>query len=204
MSRLAFVTGGTGFVGAHLVAELLARGWRVVALVRDPAAAAAIGSAGAEVRPGDITDPGSLARAMPRSPDAVFHVAASTSVWSRRNAEQTLVNVEGTRNVLEAAMGAGTRRFVYTSSFIVWGFVDGVLDEDRPWQPGDGWINYIRTKRQAETLVKDAVAGQGLDAVICNPAHILGPGDRHNWSRVIRLVDQGRLPGVRGLILWRK
>lgn len=196
MSRRAFVTGASGFVGAHLVRELVGAGWSVTALVRESSPREDIEGLGLDLRDGDITDPGSLAAAMPPAPDCVFHVAASTNIWSRRNAEQTRINVDGTRHVLDAAVAAGAGRLVHTSSFIVWGFHDTLLTEDSEWIEADGWINYIRSKRLAEQAVKAAVSDGRLDAVICNPAHILGPGDRHNWSRMIRLVDAGKLPGV--------
>ena len=196
MSRSAFVTGAAGFVGLNLVRELLAQGWRVTAMLRDSSPREDLSGLDLELRAGDITDSASLAAAMPRGVDCVFHVAASTNTWSRHNAQQTLVNVDGTRNVVEAAIASGAARLVHTSSFSVWGFQDGVLDETRPWRERDGWINYIRSKRLGEQIVKQAAREGRIDAKICNPAHILGPGDRRNWARVIRLVDAGTLPGV--------
>lgn len=196
MSRSAFVTGGTGFVGAHLLRQLVDAGWQVTALARPTASRADTAGLDIDWRSGDITEADSLASAVPRGVDAVFHVAASTNIWSRRNAEQARINVQGTENVLKAARDAGAGRLVHTSSFIVWGFQDNVLTEDTAWAPDGEWINYIRTKRAAETAVKQAVKRGDIEAVICNPAHILGPGDRHNWSRMIRLVDTGKLPGV--------
>lgn len=196
MSRRAFVTGGTGFVGAHLIRELCRDGWTVTALARPTASRAASGQLDIDWREGDITDPASVKAAIPPGTAGVFHVAASTNIWSRRNDMQTRINVEGTRNVLEAAVAANVERFIHTSSFIVWGFCEGELNEETPHSSKGGWINYIRTKRAAEQLVKDAAEAGRVDAVVCNPAHILGPGDRHNWSRMIRLVNTGSLPGV--------
>jgi len=196
MSRSAFVTGAAGFVGLSLVRELLAQGWRVTALLRESSTREDLAGLDIELRAGDITDPASLATAVPRGVDCVFHVAASTNTWSRHNALQTRVNVDGTRNVVEAAIAAGAARLVHTSSFSVWGFQDGLLDETRPWRERDGWINYIRSKRLGEQIVKRAAQEGRINATLCNPAHILGPGDRRNWARMIRLVDAGTLPGV--------
>ncbi len=198
MSRHAFLTGGTGFVGSHLARLLFDDGWTVAALVRDSddANAVKLADQGARLVGGDVTDPASLRTALAVPTDAVFHVAADTSVWSRNDDRQVAVNVGGTRNVVDAAVTAGVARLVHTSSFSAWGFVDGVLDENTPRSDRGTWINYIRTKRAAEDIVLEAVKRGRLDAVICNPAHILGPGDRHNWSRVIRMVADGSLPGV--------
>lgn len=196
MSRTAFVTGGTGFLGRHVVGRLLDQGWRVTVLARDPRTAADLGNRGAVVHQGDVTDPASLARGVPAGVDCVFHLAADTSIWSRRRQAQDRVNVDGTRHVVRAALEAGAARLVHTSSFTVWGFVDGVLTEETEPVARDGWINYIRSKRAGEAVVRAAVDRDGLDAVICNPAHILGPGDRRSWARMILMVDRGTLPGV--------
>lgn len=196
MTQTAFLTGATGFVGSHLARQLVAAGWDVTALVRQTASLEDIQDLDLRLCHGDVTDHDSVRAAMPEGVDAVFHVAASTNIWSRHNAQQTAVNVGGTDHVVRAAIERGAGRFVHTSSFIVWGFHEGTIDEETPWTPGDEWINYLRTKRLAERRVRQAVEAGELDAVICNPAHILGPGDRHNWSRMIRLVDQGKLPGV--------
>ncbi|MEM1410739.1 MAG: SDR family oxidoreductase [Pseudomonadota bacterium] len=197
MTQTAFVTGATGFVGAQLARQLAESGWRVIILVRPTSSLQDLQGLELDVRQGDVVDSGSVHAAMPEQVDAVFHVAASTSIWSRERALQERINVEGTQNVLRAAKTRGARRLVHTSSFVVWGFQDHTVDETTPWTgSGDEWINYLRTKRRAEEHVKAAVADEGLDAVICNPAHILGPGDRHNWSRMIRLVQDQKLPGV--------
>jgi len=196
MSLTAFVTGGTGFVGMNLVRELSRQGWRATLLVREQSPTAVLEGLDIELCRGDLVDAESVAAAMPRNVDCVYHVAASTNVWSGRNEEQTRTNVAGTANVIDAAVRAGARRLVYTSTFVVWGFHAGVIDERSEPIARDGWINYIRTKRLAERQVKDAAAAGRLDATICNPAHVLGPGDRHNWARLILMIARGRLPGA--------
>lgn len=196
MSLTAFVTGATGFVGSNLVRELDRQGWKITAIVRPAAALQDIEGIGLETRPGDIVDAASLRDAMPRGVDAVFHVAASTNVWAENNDEQDRVNIDGTRNTVEAAIGAGARRFILTSSFATWGFQEGLITENSPRSRNSDWINYVRTKRIAEDLVKEAVHAGRLDTVILNPAHILGPGDRHNWSRMVCMVANGTLPAV--------
>ena len=196
MSRTAFVTGASGFVGSHLARELHGQGWRVHLLARPSSSLDGVEDVPCEKHLGDVTDAASVQAAIPRGVDGVFHVAASTNFWSRRNAEQTRINIDGTRNVLEAAIDAGAGRFVHTSSFVSWGFTDTTIDEDSPRTDASDWINYVRTKHRSEQLVLDAAAAGRIDAVVLNPANVLGPGDRHNWSRLFRLVQERGLPGA--------
>lgn len=191
----AFVTGATGFVGHNLAVELRAAGWDVVALVRRDADSRHLDALGVTKRDGTVTDAQSVLVAMPEGVDAVFHVAGSTSLWKRGDAQQTLVNVGGTANVVRAAIARRVRRFVQTSSVGAYGHHHTRIDESTPSNAESSWINYIRTKRAAELEVLRGVA-EGLDAVIVNPPHIVGPYDRRNWSRLFRLVRDGKLPGI--------
>ena len=85
---------------------------------------------------GDLTDPAGLTRVLPPAVDAVFHVAADTSVWARNDHRQTRINVDGTRHVVEAALARGARRFVHTSTWNVYGLEQGAISERSP-QLGD-------------------------------------------------------------------
>ena len=194
-SKKAFVTGATGFLGLNLIEELCSADYRVTALHRSTSDLRFLARLGASCVIGSITDKPALEDAMEEGPDCVFHVAANTSVWSRNNDVQTRENVEGTRNVLSVALAKGARRFVYTSSCTVFGLGEGPFDEGSPLLGRSSSVNYIRTKSLADDLVREA-AGQGLPAVVMRPAHILGRYDRKNWATMIRLVAQGRLPGI--------
>ena len=83
---------------------------------------------------------------MPEAVDAVFHVAADTSVWSRHDDRQTRINVGGTRNMVETALARGARRFVHTSTWNVYGLEQGAISEDSPQLGATSWINYNRSK----------------------------------------------------------
>lgn len=195
MPRTAFVTGATGFVGLNLIEELTARDWHVIALHRPGSDTGYLQRFPVERTAADVTDPGSLTRAMPANVDAVFHVAGDTSLWSRRNALQDRVNIEGTRNVVEAALRAQARRLVYTSSISAWGLQRGRIHEGLAQAGGASWINYQRSKYLGEQEVRRGIA-RGLDAVIVNPASIFGPYDTGSWAQLIRLVHNGKLPGA--------
>lgn len=193
--RTAFVTGANGFLGLNLVEALLAQQWKVLALHRAGSDIAYLRKLAAERVVGDINDRDSLMRVLPKGADAVFHVAGDLNLWSRMNAAQDRVNIEGTRQVAGAALAAGAKRFVHTSTISVYGLQPGRIDETAEKQGRDSWINYQRSKFLAEEEVRKAIA-RGLDAVIVNPASILGRYDRTGWARIIRLVHERRLPGV--------
>lgn len=191
----AFVTGATGFVGLNLVEQLLALGWRVLAMHRAGSDVKYLQRMPAERVPGDVTDGDSIRRAMPQGVDAVFHVAGDTNLWSRRNAAQDCVNIEGTRNVVEAALERRARRFLHTSSISAYGLQRGRLDERTEQRGKFSSVNYNRSKHLAEEAVRAGLA-RGLDAVILNPGAILGPYDTRNYARLVTLVATGKLPGV--------
>lgn len=195
MAKTAFVTGSTGFLGLNLVEQLTQQGWQVLAFHRADSELKYLKRFPAQRIEGDINDPDSLGRGMPRNVDAVFHVAGDTNMWSRRNAAQDRVNIDGTRNVVEAALAANAGRLVHTSSISAYGVHQGRIDETAEQRGRTSWINYQRSKFQGEEEVRKGIA-QGLDAVIINPASIFGPYDTSSWARLIRGVYAGKLPGV--------
>lgn len=179
----ALVTGGSGFVGGHLVRALLARGYAVRALVRP--ASRTDGLAGAELVCGDVTDAADC-RAAVSGVDVVYHLAAIRDRWGTPYADYLAVNVEGTRNLLEAAAGQ-VGRFVYCSSVGVLGY-PGVLDIDEsfPLRPNDGKVFYHRTKAQAEEMALDFARQGRLATTVVRPVITYGPGD--DWGMVTRLI----------------
>ncbi|MEE9301264.1 MAG: SDR family oxidoreductase [Alphaproteobacteria bacterium] len=195
MTKTAFVTGGTGFVGVNLVEQLTAAGWTVTALHRKTSNLKYLSRLPVTLAEGSITDPDALDRALPENVDAVFHVAANVSLTSRRNAGQTRDNVDGTRNMVAAALAKNAKRFIHTSSVAAFGIHDERVSEETPSNAGEVPINYFRTKAMAEEEVRKGIE-HGLDAVIINPANILGPYDTRGWARLIHLVHDRKLPGI--------
>ncbi len=195
MARTAFVTGATGFLGLNLVSLLTEQGWKVTALHRPSSDLTYLKRFPVTLAEGEIEEAASLDRAMPEGLDAVFHVAGDVSFWSGHRARQLRTNVEGTRNMAEAARRKGAKRFIHTSTVAVYGQQPGVFDESAPHLGRTSPIGYLHTKALAEEEVRKAV-GEGLDAVLLNPANIVGPYDLSNWSRLFRLVAEDKLPGV--------
>jgi dihydroflavonol-4-reductase len=188
-----FVTGASGFVGANLARALLDRGWRVRALVRGDAPSLD-GLAVERVR-GDLFAPG-LADAM-RGCDALFHVAATYSLWRRDRDALMRANVDGTRSVLAAARAARVPRTVHTSSVAALGArADGVPADETYQSPPDRLIGaYKRSKYLAELEVRRAVDA-GQDVVIVNPTTPVGPWDAKptpTGEIIVRFLT-GRMP----------
>ena len=195
LTRTAFVTGGTGFVGLNLVQRLVNDGWNVTALHRASSDLTFLKRFKPNLAVGEITDQASLEATIPQGTDTLFHVAGNTNMWRRRNAEQTRDNVDGTRNVVEAAIKRGVRRLIVTSSISAYGGVGGAITEDTPSQAEHSRVNYERTKWRAQEIAR-AATSRGLEVVIMQPGAIMGPYDIGTWSRMFLLVRDGKLPGV--------
>ena len=192
----AYVTGSTGFVGLNLVQRLAQGGWDVRALHRSSSDLTYLSRFDAERVVGDVTDRVSLERSIPEDVDVLFHVAASVNFWSRNNAGQTAINVDGTRNVVEVALTKKPKRFVQTSSVVAFGPADGdVLREDSESKAATHWVNYFRTKHLSDQEVLAGIE-RGLHACFVHPGYVLGPYELSNFSQMFELLKEGKLPGT--------
>ncbi|HHY85693.1 MAG TPA: NAD-dependent epimerase/dehydratase family protein [Verrucomicrobia bacterium] len=176
-----FVTGASGFIGSNLAQELAARGHRVRVLVRAGSNLRALDGIPCERVEGDVSDVEALKRAMAGC-DWCFHVAASYHLWLRDYRPMYAANVQGTRNVLEAAGAAGCSRIVYTSTVGCIGLpsLEGgncvPTDETAPVSEAQMTNHYKRSKWQAEQVALE-LARKGLPIVIVNPTAPIGPRD---------------------------
>ena len=188
----ALVTGATGFLGWHVVQVLNQRGVPVRALVRRPEAARELD---AELVEGDLRDAESVRRAAAGC-GLVFHVAADYRLWVRDAHEMFRSNVDGTRNVLEAAANAGVERIVYTSTVGCIGFIkDGLGDETTRATLADMAGPYKQSKFQAEQVALE-YARKGLPVVIVNPTAPVGEHDVKPTPTGRTIVDflRGAMP----------
>jgi dihydroflavonol-4-reductase len=192
----ALVTGATGFVGAAVARALLEAGWAVRALVRPSSDRRNLAGLALECALGDLNEVGSLEQALSGC-SALFHVAADYRLWVRRPGELLRSNLEGTRNLLQAARRAGVERIVYTSSVATLGFrADGEpADESVTASLADMIGEYKRSKYLAEQWVLGA-ARAGLPVVIVNPSTPVGAGDIKPTptGRMVRDAALGRMP----------
>jgi dihydroflavonol-4-reductase len=174
MAARAFVTGGTGFVGANLVRALLEVGWQVRTLVRSKSRVDNLKGLDVEQVEGDLNDP-DLDGKM-RGCDTLFHAAAHYSLWQSERNLLYRTNVEGTRNVLAAARRSGVERTVYTSSVAAIGVGGKITDEAHQSPPEVLVGHYKRSKYHAEQEAC-AAARTGQHVVIVNPTAPIGPFD---------------------------
>jgi len=195
-----FVTGASGFIGANLVHELVARGHRVKALVRASSDLRGLAGVECERVDGDVSDRVKLTTAM-RGCHWCFHVAASYHLWLRDYAPMYAANVDGTRNVIEAAAQAGCSRIVYTSTVGCIGLPKeengrvAPTDENTPVAEAQMSNHYKRSKWQAEVIARE-LAAKGLPVVIVNPSAPVGPRDVKPTPTGQVIVDflNGKMP----------
>jgi dihydroflavonol-4-reductase len=173
----ALVTGATGFVGAAVARALLRNQWQVRVLARKGSDRRNLTDLQVELVEGDLTDAGSLERAA-QGCEGLFHVAADYRLGARDPSQLYRANVEGTRNVLNAARRGGVRRIVYTSSVATIGIpADGTPGDEQTPNSIENMIgHYKRSKYLAEEVARDA-ARDGLSVVIVSPSTPVGPGD---------------------------
>lgn len=172
-----FVTGATGFVGAHVARHLAGQGAQLRLLVRATSNLANLEGLDAETAVGDLRDPETL-RTPIRGCDAVMHVAADYRLWVRDPKAMYASNVEGTRGLLRVAREEGVRRCVYTSSVATMGFkADGtIVDEATPVGLENMIGHYKRSKFLAEQVAMEA-AQAGQEVMVLNPTTPIGARD---------------------------
>lgn len=196
MAEAILVTGVSGFVGAAVARAFARKGYRVRGLIRASSSPANLRDFPGEIVTGDMRDPGSIAQAL-AGMDALAHVAADYRLWAPDQDEIIRNNRDGTRIVMDAALAAGVRRIVYTSSVATLAPDDGgPADEDRPLAEADAIGSYKRSKVAAERLVEALVAERGLPAVIVNPSTPIGPRDVKPTptGRILVEAACGRMP----------
>ncbi len=199
------VTGSTGFIGGALCKALVKRGFDVRALHRESSDLTLLKELPVEHAIGDLTQPSSIQTAM-QDVEVVFHAAAMLGTPKQFNRMYT-VTVEGTETILEAALKAGVKRFVHTSSVAALGIPrkpsDQIHPNDAPWMDENHTWNYRPdywpygySKYLAELEVQKAVFG-GLDAVIVNPTYVIGAGDIYRkTSSLIVQMAKSKIPLV--------
>jgi predicted dehydrogenase/nucleoside-diphosphate-sugar epimerase len=187
--RSVLITGASGFIGCRL-SEWLHYGseWGVRAMIRTPGSAARLARMPIDFAIADLNDAASLAKALDGC-EAVVHAGIGTS-W--RASERVATNVQGTKNLVEAARKAGVKRFVYISTIALYGErVSGTLTEDTPANPQKGW-DYAESKYAAEQVVLEAAA-KGLPAVVLRVAVVYGPHNMTITARPLQHLAAGRL-----------
>jgi len=196
MKKVA-VTGASGHIGANLVRELIGRGYEVVVLIRQTSLALE-GLDVVKVQ-GDISDKQSLCRAF-RDVDQVYHLAAYISIQSGEKEKLDSINVEGTRNVLEACQSEAVSTLIYFSSIHALDLrpLDQAVTEKNPLLGSrDSGGDYEYSKARAESLIRENING-ALSTRIIYPTAVLGPNDFNLslFGQAILKMAHGRLPAL--------
>ena len=206
MSKI-FITGGTGFLGAYIIRELVKEGYAVRALRRSPSLPAFLPASvfeKVEWVDGDILDVVALDEAM-EGIDIVIHAAAKVSFDPADRKELFKVNIEGTANVVNIALEKNIRRFVYISSVAALGRTaqGDTVTEEKKWTNSKVNTHYAISKYHAEREVWRGM-GEGMDVVVLNPSTILGYGDWNASSAAIFKHTYEEFPwytnGVNGFV----
>jgi dihydroflavonol-4-reductase len=190
------VTGATGFIGQHLVNQLIKDGHEVTVLVRKPLKETELKNLPVRAAIGDVTDFNSLLHAT-ENQDIVYHLAGKIAYKPSEHKDMVKVNVGGTQKVVDACVTQKTPALVYMSSVVAIGasFTPTVLTETATYNVSHLNLGYFETKHAAEELVKTAVHHNGLKAYILNPSTVYGAGDATKGSRTVqRKVAMGKFP----------
>ena len=191
------VTGAAGFIGSHVVRELLARGREVRAMIRPGEDVRNLEGLEVERVPGDVTDPASLRRAV-EGCARVFHLAAIYAIWLPEPRRMYDVNVTGTHNLLWACQRAGVEKVVHTSSIAALGLhPDRPSDETTEFNQARQANDYVLSKWLSEELATRFSRESGLPVVVVNPAFPFGARDVGPTPTGKILLDlvKGRFPG---------
>lgn len=181
------VTGGTGFTGGYLCKRLLNERASVRALVRDLNRASGLHSVGIELAKGDLRDRTVLKKAL-KNIDIVYNIAAVYRQENVNRKELWDTNVQGTKNILEAAIDAGVHRFVHVSTVGVHGHIENPpANENSAYAPGD---HYQESKLEGELIAQRYMNEGAIPITIVRPSGIYGPGDTR-FLKLFKAIKSG-------------
>jgi len=187
-----FVTGGTGFIGTRVVQRLASSSHELCCLVRNPERAQAARAAGAAIVVGDVADKTGLVAGM-QGCEAVIHLANLFEFWVPDRRAYATVNIEGTRNVMEAALETGITKVVHVSSVVIWGDASWPITETTPLGAKCA-SEYARTKRAGDEVAWRLAATRNLPLLMVYPGAVIGPDDPKATGRYLRSFVRGALP----------
>jgi dihydroflavonol-4-reductase len=192
-----FVTGGTGFIGGHVVRKLHERGDEVRALIRNPEKGQPLEALGCELVPGDLSDQAAI-RAGLDGCDAAIHGAAIYEVGIPESEHSRMheANVVGTERVLGAALEAKTPKVVYVSTVGAFGNTRGQVVDETYRHPGTDFTSYYEQTKYEAHRIAERLIGEGLPCVIVQPGGVYGPEDHSALGVQINQFLAGRMPMI--------
>lgn len=191
-----FLTGGTGFIGQHITRTFIQRGWSVQVLVRTTGStqAQSLRRLGAEIVQGDILQLASMRPCIAEA-DIVVHNAGYYEYGTTQQEARVMsvVNVQGTRNVLELALKCGNKKTLYVSSVLAFGDTGTVTQDETFTRQSDYRSNYEQSKAEAHSIAED-YRRQGLPLILVCPNAVIGANDHSAWGYFQRLYINGIMP----------
>lgn len=195
------VTGATGFLGTNITLQLLELGYEVRAFGLPGSTTKYIEKTGVEFQFGDVTNPSDVEKAV-KDVEIVIHTAGDTSFWKKRFKRQRKINVDGVRNVMDAALTAKIQKVIHTATVDSIGYnPEGLADEhwdddEENYNYKNTGYNYADTKREGEKIVFE-YAQKGLDVTIINPGSMMGPYDfTLQFGRLYMDIRDKKVPGI--------
>ena len=191
------VTGPDGVLGSNLVRELISREYEVSVLLEDGKDSPTLDGLNIIRFSGNILNPNDLDKAI-EGKDVVIHGAASTSVFPARSEIVNKVNIDGTKNVINASLNHKVQRFIYVGTANSFGFGSEEIlgKEGNPYLSAQYGLDYMDSKRKGQEIVLEAVKNDGLPGMVVNPTFMIGPYDsRPSSGAMVLAVYQGKIPG---------
>ncbi|MBE9510505.1 MAG: NAD-dependent epimerase/dehydratase family protein [Bacteroidetes bacterium] len=191
------VTGSDGFLGTHIVRELLRRDFNVRAFLQPGREVNTLENLPIEKVFGDLLNPEDVNKAAD-SCDCIIHSAANTSIWPARSEIVRKVNIEGTLNVIRTSLQNKIKKLVYigTANSFGFGTKNDPGDETKPFKAKKYGLDYIDSKYETQQIVIDYVYNHGLNAIILNPTFMIGSYDSKPGSGALILsLYSGKVPG---------
>ncbi len=190
-----FVTGATGFIGSYLVKRLVQTDWDVVCLVRLTSKVGPLENLGVDLRVGDVTEEESVVAAM-QGCDVAVNLANLYSFWEPDDRQYSRINIDGTRNVMQAALDTGAAKVIHVSTYGAYGIpMECPFTEDCAVVPRFT-SEYTRTKYAGEMVAWEMFEKQELPLVVVYPCVVVGPGDTQATGRYMRDFIERRLPAT--------
>lgn len=190
------VTGADGLLGNNLVRELLKRDHDVTAMIEEGKKPQALVGIDVKMVEGNILNPESM-NTLLEGAEVVYHCAANTNVWPAKAEIINKVNIDGTKNVIDACLKHGVKRmiFVGTANSFGSGKIDNPGNESNSYEAAHYGLDYMDSKRRAQEVVLDAVEKQGLQALVVNPTFMIGPHDsKPSSGAMILAIYNGKVP----------
>lgn len=191
-----FVSGADGMLGTNIVGELIRQGYEVRAFLLPGRTTKSLDSFSIEKTFGNLLNADEVEKAI-QGCDAVIHAAADTSVWPSRSKRVWAVNVDGTKNIVEAAQKSGIKRFVQVGSASSFGLgtKENPADENSPCASKKYGLDYCDSKHEAQEYLLDKVRNENFPALIVTPTFMFGPYDSKPGSgKMILAIAEGKLP----------